>query len=84
MMLDLVRMSWKEKRVPKDWADAMLVPIPKKGDLCKWRGITLLDVVGKVAARIIQERLQKLAEDVLPEAQEGLWMLGYGLHSNNS
>ena len=44
----------------------MLIPIPKKGDLSmcdNWRGIALLDVVGKVVAKVIQERLQKVAED---------------------
>ena len=33
----------------------MLVPVPKKGDLSScdnWRGIALLDVVGKVVSRI--------------------------------
>ena len=58
----------------KDWSDALLVPIPKKGDLGKcdnWRGIALLDTVGKVAARIIQERPQALAEEELPESQCG-------------
>ena len=55
-------------------SDAVLVPIPKKGDLTRcdnWRGISLLDVVGKVAARILQGRLQELAEEVLPESQCG-------------
>ena len=53
---------WRERRVPSDWYDAVLVPIPKKGDLSKcdnWRGIALLDVVGKVVARVLQERLQR-------------------------
>ena len=36
-----------------------------------WRGISLLDVVGKVFARIIQNRLQAIAEDILPESQCG-------------
>ena len=39
------------KVVPQDWLDALLVPVLKKGDLflCdNWRGISLLDVVGKV------------------------------------
>ena len=52
----------------------MLVPIPKKGDLTKcdnWREISLLDVVGKVAARVVQGRLQALAKDVLLESQCG-------------
>ena len=36
---------------PMDWADASLEPIPKKEDIgscINWRGILLLDVVGKV------------------------------------
>ena len=51
-----------------------LIPVPKKGDLKKrenWRGIALLDVVSKVVARILQERLQRLAEDELLESQCG-------------
>ena len=58
----------------RDWSDALLVPIPKKGNLSKcdnWRGIALLDVVGKVVARIIEERLQEVAEEELPESQCG-------------
>ena len=50
------------------------MPIPKKGDLsnCEnWKVISLLLVVGKVSARILQERLQKLAEDELPKSQCG-------------
>ena len=36
-----------------------------------WRGISLLDVVGKVLSRIIQGRLQVIAEKILPESQSG-------------
>ena len=73
-LLDLVQTTWKEGEVPKDWSDTLLVPIPKKGALSKydnWRGIALLDTVGKVVARIIQERLQTLAEEELPESRCG-------------
>ena len=35
------------------------------------RGISLLDVVGKMFAKIIQERLQHIAENILPESQCG-------------
>ena len=45
-------------RVPDNWRDAILV-IPKKGDLSScdnWCGISLLDVVGKVVARVLQVR----------------------------
>ena len=72
--LELVKDVWRERKVPVDWCDAVLVPIPKKRDLSlcdNWRRIALLDVVGKVVARVLQERLQKLAEDELPESQCG-------------
>ena len=74
MLTDLLSAVWEERRAPHEWVDAILIPIPKKGNLhcCNnWRGIALLDVVGKVAARIVQIRLQTLAEQVLPETQCG-------------
>ena len=66
---------WEEERVPQDWVNAILIPIPKKGDLSScdnWRGIALLDVVGKAAARVVQNRLQAIADRILPESQCGL------------
>ena len=73
-LVEMVKDVWREGVVPAEWRDAILVPLPKKGDLSRcdnWRGISLLDVVGKLVARIVQERLQKLAEDELPESQCG-------------
>ena len=73
-LLDLVHSVWREGRVPQQWSDAILVPVPKKGDLSlcdNWRGISLLDVVGKMVAGIVRGRLQELADDVLPESQCG-------------
>ena len=32
-VLDLFHSVWKEESVPKEWRDAILVPIPKKGHL---------------------------------------------------
>ena len=66
---------WREHRVVADWQDMQIVSIPKKGDLqlCdNWRGISLLDVVGKIFTRIMQERLQTIADRVLPESHCGL------------
>ena len=74
LLMDLVHAAWCKCRVTKEWSDSVLVLILNKGDLGKcdnWKGISLLDVVGKVATRILQERLQELAEDVLPESQCG-------------
>ena len=74
LVLLLVHSVWEERQVPQEWSDATLVPIPKEGNLSNcnnWRGIALLDVVGKLVARVLQERLQKVAEQELPESQCG-------------
>ena len=34
-----------------------------------WRGISLFDVMGKVFTKVIQVRLQSVAEEVLPDSQ---------------
>ena len=73
-LIVLMEDIWKGGTVVKDWKDAEIVPIPKKRDLTKcdnWRGTSLLDVAGKVFARILQDRLQVLAKEVLPESQCG-------------
>ena len=54
--------------------DVQIFPIPKKVSLhsCdNWQGISLLDIVGKVFAHLNQDRLEPLAEEVLPEFQCG-------------
>ena len=65
---------WRTERVPQDWEDAILIPIPKKGDLSEcgnWRGIALLDVIGKLVAIIIADCLQLVGEKYLPDSQCG-------------
>ena len=73
-VLDLFKSVWGEGCVPKEWVDAVLVAIPKKGDLSvcdNWRGISLLDVFGKVFARILKQRPELVAEKKLAESQCG-------------
>ena len=73
-LLQIIQKALDKREVVKDWKDAEIVPIPKKGNLqhCdNLRGISLLDVVGKVFARILQERLQEITEKVLPDSQCG-------------
>ena len=63
-----------EGGVVDDWKDAVIIPILKKGDLRRcdnWRGISLLDVVGKVMTRIVKERLEQITYRILPESQCG-------------
>ena len=73
-LIQLLQDVWASETVVKDWKDAVIVPIPKKGNLREcdnWRGISLLDVAGKVFARVVQERLQVIANEILPESQCG-------------
>ena len=73
-LLDLVHTVWEEGKVPRDWSNAVLIPIPKKGNLSycdNWRGIALLEVIGKVVAQVLQARLQMVAEEELPDSQCG-------------
>ena len=52
-LLLLIQDMWCQGSVVSNWRDAVVVLIPKKGDLRlynNWRGISLLDVAGKVLA----------------------------------
>ena len=72
--MKLFQQVWEEGSVPSEWKDALIVPIPKKGDLSlcdNWRGISLLDVGGKLFAKTILCRLQAVAEEVLLDSQCG-------------
>lgn len=66
---------WAEGEVPQDMRDTKIVTLYKnkgdRSDCNNYRGISLLSIVGKIYARIILVRLQKLAERVYPESQCG-------------
>ena len=60
--------------MPSEWRDALLVSVSKKGDLSccyNWRGISLLDVMGKLFARVLNDRLQLVVEEVVSDFQCG-------------
>lgn len=68
--------SWHGQPIPQDWIDGVLVTLFKgKGtkSVCdNYRGITLLEAVGKVLARLLLNRLQEqICNNVFPEAQCG-------------
>ena len=74
-ILKLFCMVWKEKCVLSEWSDALLVPVPKKEDLSScdnWRGISLLDVVGKLFARVLNDSLQLVVEETVSDSSCGL------------
>ena len=67
---------WQEGAVPHDMRDSNIIAIYKnnkgeKNDCNNYRGISLRSTVGKVFARVILIRLQKLAEPIYPESQCG-------------
>ena len=71
----LLCQCWQEGAVPQDMRDAKIITLFKnkgeRSDCNNYRGISLLSVIGKVFAKVILIRLQKLAERVYPESQCG-------------
>ena len=71
----LLTQCWLEGSVPQDMKDANIVTLFKnKGDQhnCNnYHGISLLNIVGKLFARIVLHRLETLAERIYPESQCG-------------
>jgi uncharacterized C2H2 Zn-finger protein len=61
--------------IPQAWANSKVFPLWKgkgsKKDPSNYRGIFLLDVAGKILARIIAERLKLITEEVLSDSQCG-------------
>ncbi|XP_072179816.1 uncharacterized protein [Diadema setosum] len=70
--LDILCQCWREGTLPQDMRDAKIAPLYKnkddKSDCNNYRGISLLSVVGKLFARVVLMRLQKLAERVYTES----------------
>ena len=60
--------------VPDDWKKAIIVKVPKKGDLSKcdnFRGISLLSVPSKVLGRVVIERIKEGIDTKLRCEQAG-------------
>ncbi len=64
---------WTEESIPKQWRQGLIVRLYKKEDPGNYRGITLLNVVGKVFSKILNNRLVSRleAERALHEGQAG-------------
>lgn len=61
-ILRILLLVWEHEVIPQDWSDAIILPFYKKLDKtnCKnYRGISLLDITGKVFAIILLNRFQK-------------------------
>ena len=65
---------WEDGSVGESWRDMIVVALPKKGDLSKcdnWRGIALVELFGKLFAKVLQLRLIHVCEVVLGDTQCG-------------
>lgn len=67
---------WVNERVPTQWGEGTIIPLPKSGDLtnpANYRGISLLNVSAKLFGRILANRLSKFLESGhrLSPAQSG-------------
>ena len=68
-------LCWREDDVPQDFKDARFKQLYKnKGDRSECdnhRGISLLNIIGKILSRILLPRVQILGENIYPESQCG-------------
>ncbi|KAI8491890.1 hypothetical protein Bbelb_302630 [Branchiostoma belcheri] len=59
--------------VPTAWKRAVIVKLPKKGDLTicdNWRGIALLSVPGKVLSNLLLNRIKSSVDEVMREERK--------------
>ena len=76
MVFDLVCEVWNGAPVHQDWIDAILVCLYKgkgqKSECGNYRGISLLESVGKVFSKFLLNRLlEHICPSIIPESQSG-------------
>ena len=61
VILQLINRTWDKSEIPKTWRNATIIPILKKGkpaeDVKSYRPISLTSCIGKLAERMINNRL---------------------------
>jgi sorting nexin-29 len=70
----LVANIWTKEKMPNEWNLALICLIYKKGeesDCNNYRGISLLNIVYKIIAAVINKRLNQYAEELTGEYQNG-------------
>lgn len=74
-LLKVFQVCWQYQCIPQDLKDSNIITLYKnKGsrqDCNNYRGISLLNLAGKILARVILPRLQVIAARILPESQCG-------------
>src|SRR5215469_5590437 len=70
----LLKKVWKSGQITNDWKQGVIIKLPKKGDLMEcsnWRGITLLNIIGKILTTIIHNRIKEELEPKMRPEQAG-------------
>ena len=75
-LLDVYNECWKDPlKIPKEWADAEVISIYKnkgsKKDPENYRGIFLLDTIGKLYASIVNDKIMKEVDTKIYDGQFG-------------
>ena len=75
-LTDLIQWCWRSGGVPQQWLNATIATLYKrkgeKSECGNYRGLSLLDVAGKILAKIMSSRFNKsIAEKLLPDSQCG-------------
>lgn len=71
---ELLNEIWKKEELPKEWTEAIICPIYKKGDKSEcqnYRGIALLNVAYKILATYLKNKLIEEMEINIGEYQSG-------------
>lgn len=74
ILTDLFNRCLKQKDVPEDWKNAIIILLHKKGereDISNYRPISLLSVLYKVFTRILADRLKRSLDEAQPRGQAG-------------
>ena len=70
-LLVLMQAVWRDGCVFNNWRDALIVPVPKKGDFqfCdNWQGSVCWMLLARFSLKIIQDHLQIIADGLLPNS----------------
>ena len=65
---------WRDKGWPAQWTKSIMIPLPKKGNSKKcqnYRTISLISHPSMIILKIILNRLEERAEELLSEEQAG-------------
>jgi hypothetical protein len=72
---EMLNKAWVEKVIPEEWSTAIIAPLYKnKGEKTKcqnYRGISLLSVVGKLYAIILERKLRAILGNKISKRQFG-------------